>query len=608
MNRRDRRAAAARGKVAASSSAGIDGLVAEATLAYQQGQTTQAEVICRQVLSRAPAHAEALNLLGVLYQASGNHRIAVKTLAKAVAVNEFDAACHYNVAVSYQALGRRAAAATHFSKAIALGLSGRDVEQFLTKSGVVVEYVRRITDRSSLLVKNEELFAAADIVAVADDVFLQCALESRVVCGVTLELFLTDLRAALLHRAGADISGPAKVGDDATDMFCALARQCFLNEYVFTQSEEETRQAARLRDLLLQKLSNGSEISPLLLAAVAAYFPLHSLPSAQSLLARRWPAAATELLRQLVREPLEEAEDRRTIPALTAIEDGTSLAVMRQYEEHPYPRWTINPLSAVAGGGKAADDRQPQPGHDILIAGCGTGEHPFDIAQKLPQARILAVDLSLASLAYARRKTREEGLRNIEYAQADILQLGAIGRTFDRIEAVGVLHHLADPKAGWRVLLSLLAPNGVMRVGLYSQAARRPIVEARALIAARGYRATAQDIRAVRQEIISARNEPRWDTLLKTADFYSVSGCRDMLFHVMEHRLTIPEIAAFLDEHGLSFLGFELDGKTIERFRRQHPDAKALVDLDAWNAFETANPQTFRNMYLFSIRKNAPAA
>ncbi len=608
MNRRDRRAAVARGKVAASSTAGIDGLVAEATLAYQQGQFTQAEVVCRQVLSRAPAHAGALNLLGILYQASGNHRLAVKTLAKAVAVNEFDAACHYNVAVSYQALGQRAAAATHFSKAIALGLSGRDAEQFLMKSKVVVEYVKRMTDRSRLLVQNEDLFAAADIAAVADDIFLQCALESRVVCGATLELFLTDLRAALLRLADADISGPAKVGDEVVGMFCALARQCFLNEYVFAQGEEETRQADRLRDLLLQKLSSVGEISPLLLAAVAAYFPLHSLPEAKSLLARRWPPAAAELLRQLVREPLEESEDRRTIPALTAVEDGTSLAVMHQYEEHPYPRWTINPLSAVAGGGKAADIHQPQPGQDILIAGCGTGEHPFDIAQKSPQARILAVDLSLVSLAYARRKTREEGLRNIEYAQADILQLGSIGRTFDRIEAVGVLHHLADPKAGWRVLLSLLAPNGVMRVGLYSEAARRPIVEARALIAARGYRATAQDIRAVRQEIIHAREEPRWDTLLKTADFYSMSGCRDMLFHVMEHRLTIPDIAAFLDEHGLSFLGFELDGKIIERFRRQYPGVEALVDLDAWNVFEAANPQTFRNMYLFSIRKNAPAA
>ena len=35
-----------------------------------------------------------------------------------------------------------------------------------------------------------------------------------------------------------------------------------------------------------------------------------------------------------------------------------------------------------------------------------------------------------------------------------------------------------------------------------------------------------------------------------------MSGCRDMFFNVMEHRLTLPEIAAFLKEQNLSFLGF----------------------------------------------------
>jgi 2-polyprenyl-3-methyl-5-hydroxy-6-metoxy-1,4-benzoquinol methylase len=104
----------------------------------------------------------------------------------------------------------------------------------------------------------------------------------------------------------------------------------------------------------------------------------------------------------------------------------------------------------------------------------------------------------------------EAKLRNVEYAQADILKLATIGRSFDRIESVGVLHHLGDPKAGWRILLSLLKPDGVLRVGLYSTVARRSIVEARAIIAERGYRATPEGIRALRQTIIRSRHEPRW--------------------------------------------------------------------------------------------------
>ena len=85
---------------------------------------------------------------------------------------------------------------------------------------------------------------------------------------------------------------------------------------------------------------------------------------------------------------------------------------------------------------------------------------------------MLAIDLSRASLAYATAKTRALGLETIAYAQADIMRLGAIEQRFDLIESVGVLHHLADPYAGWRVLLSLLRPGGFMRIGLYSEIAR----------------------------------------------------------------------------------------------------------------------------------------
>jgi hypothetical protein len=61
-------------------------------------------------------------------------------------LDDLDAACHYNIACSYQALEQREAAATHFKKAIALGLSGRDVEQFLMKNTAVVECIARMTD------------------------------------------------------------------------------------------------------------------------------------------------------------------------------------------------------------------------------------------------------------------------------------------------------------------------------------------------------------------------------------------------------------------------------------------------------------------------------
>ena len=144
-----------------------------------------------------------------------------------------------------------------------------------------------------------------------------------------------------------------------------------------------------------------------------------------------------------------------------------------------------------------------------------------------------------------------------------------------------------------------------MRVGLYSELARRVIVEARDRIAARGYRATADDIRRCRQDII--REAEHWKTLIGSRDFYSMSGCRDLLFNVMEHRFTIPEIAAFLNDNDLSFLAFEPfdDPTVIENFHKQFPGAADEANLDQWCRFEADHPETFLAMYQFMVGKNA---
>jgi 2-polyprenyl-3-methyl-5-hydroxy-6-metoxy-1,4-benzoquinol methylase len=140
---------------------------------------------------------------------------------------------------------------------------------------------------------------------------------------------------------------------------------------------------------------------------------------------------------------------------------------------------------------------------EILIAGCGTGQQSIETAMRLRNVRVLAVDLSFSSLCYAVRKTKEAGLDNIRYAQADIVSMESSDFTFDLIEAMGVLHHLRDPFAGWLSLLSLLRPGGFMRVGLYSEVARQEFSEVREFISIGGYRPSSSDIRTFRQELAS---------------------------------------------------------------------------------------------------------
>jgi tetratricopeptide (TPR) repeat protein/SAM-dependent methyltransferase len=415
-----------------------------------------------------------------------------------------------------------------------------------------------------------------------------------------LEQVLTRARRILLRRV---VEGEATV--EALEGFqAALAQQCFLNEYVFPVEEEERRAAESLRSRL-----SAAGTSPDVLLTYASYFPLHALPDAMEFTQAPWPEAVAAVITQQIIEPLEEQSLKQKIPRLTAIRDLVSRRVAAQYSEHPYPRWVQADAASSPQSLPAFMQRQfplarvetyPQEGPvEILVAGCGTGRNAIEVAQRFEAAEVLAIDLSLASLAHAARKSRALNL-NVAYAQADLLDL-LPDRPFDLIEAVGVLHHLGDPFEGWRRLLSFLKPRGFMNLGLYSRVARRDVVAARDFLSAQGL--GVENISRARRALMDVGEFP---TLMDRPDFYTASTCRDLLFHVQEHQLDLGEIAAFLRAHDLRFLGFWTDADTIIAYQQRFPDDPAAVDLDHWRTFETDNPCTFSGMYPFWVQKAGP--
>jgi trans-aconitate methyltransferase/Flp pilus assembly protein TadD len=443
--------------------------------------------------------------------------------------------------------------------------------------------------------------------ALASDELARAVLDTALVNDPELERLLTSARTVLLDAA---VHATSDVSREMMGFSISLARQCFINEYVFDVSETERQALAWLRTSVRTALASRTPVFEIHLIALAAYAPLSALERDEALLGRSWRKFLDALITEQVREPKAEASLRAAMPQLTAIADPVSVEVRQQYEDNPYPRWAVVAPTPPEQGIQAhlrglfpqAPLRQTtEPdAPEILVAGCGTGQQPIGTAQRFPKAHLLAIDLSLASLAYAKRKSDAAGVR-IDYAQADILELGT-DRRFDMIESSGVLHHLADPLRGWARLTQLLKPGGFMRIGLYSETGRQNIVALRQMLAARGYGATAEDIRRCRQEIISA-NDPQFTTIVHSPDFCSISACRDLLFHVQEHRLTLPQIAAFLAEHGLTLLGFELDGRTLRRYRAAFPDDATMTDLSSWDRFEAANPDTFGGMYQFWLQK-----
>jgi 2-polyprenyl-3-methyl-5-hydroxy-6-metoxy-1,4-benzoquinol methylase len=408
------------------------------------------------------------------------------------------------------------------------------------------------------------------------------------------------------HLLEAAIGGETR-DDAALGFHAALARQCFINEYVFFHGEEEIGKASTLRDHLVRQLAAGATISPITLLAVAAYFPLHSVPGVGRLLDEAWPAPVAAVLTQQLREPEEEAQLRKVIPRLTGVADTISRRVQDQYEENPYPRWVRIPLSErpITIGGylrqkfpfAAFRRERGEEICEILSVGCGTGQLALEMAQSI-EARLLAIDLSRKSLGYAARKARELGLKQIEFAQADLMELGNIGRKFDVVECSGVLHHLRDPFDGWRTLLPLLRPGGFMTVGLYSKLARRGLGQARTFIAEKTYGVCADEIRRCRQDLLDFDK-----SIASSSDFFGISSCRDLLFHVQEQEMQLPAIAAFIQDNGLTFLGFETDDAILQRYRRRFPDDRSATHLGHWHRFEQENPDAFARMYRFWVQK-----
>ena len=446
------------------------------------------------------------------------------------------------------------------------------------------------------------------IAAAKDDALLLALLVSAPAGDAALEGFLTAARAVFLHEAAA-----GSPDDEAMLPFaCALARQCFLNDYVYLVLADERRTFGALLTRTADALRSGAAVSARAVAALASYVALHEIEGAEQLLERTWPAPIRPLLTQQVAEPHDLARIKAAIPRLTPINDDISQAVRAQYEENPYPRWTAlaqpfrrcgldafmrerYPLSPFRPLGRSAID--------YLVAGCGTGQQVADVVEAFDDVAVTAVDVSLASLGYAKAKIDALGVRAVEFGQADILELASLGRTFDVVDSTGVLHHMRDPLQGWRVLASLLRPNGLMHIALYSTIARRGISAAQRFIVTHGFARTDDGIRQGRAALLALPDDAPEKAATKLWDFGTLSECRDLLFHAQEHTFDVTEIATFLSENAFDFLGFQLAAGVPQAYAARFPDDPARTDLANWHTFEQDNPATFLGMYQFWMQK-----
>ena len=624
---------------------------AELTQAIQrlnEGRLEEAQAICSRVLARDPDNIDALNILGGSLSRAGRIAEAIEAAEKVCSLRPGDAVFHGNLSYLHGVNGNFQQAMLSMAHAVVADPRNTIYHARLARLVNHMEFYR-LTDETAVVreaigicLGNPALNAAdfstawhslllldpgfMELAALTEgDEFRDCAeqvtfdalekpladpfvlqgLRSLHAQDPRLERILTFLRRLFLsHRDEYDHAL-------FLPFLCALAEHCMLNEYVYRCTPDE-----RVR---IDELEARLELPPGRDARARAGFALvccyrDSLPIDRAGLAA---GAGTDLsndpflrlignivsIPQLVRA---YGDTIATVPrAGDSGPDRVSAAVARQYEENPYPRWRHLDIPQLTG-----KQRSLGRGKRILVAGCGTGYEPLNLAVHYPEAEVVAIDLSLPSLAYGRHKAVEFGIDNVRFMQADILELGDFGQRFDLITSMGVLHHMEAPIEGWRRLLELLDDDGFMKVGLYSRLGRQSVALCRDWIRTQGFEPTPDGIRAFRQAIMALDASSPLREIMNWTDFYSMSMCRDLVFHVQEHNVSIPWIRAALEELGLSLLSMRISNPLFRReYRSRHPDDRNITNFDYLDRSENHNPALFRDMYQFwCCRKNSKTA
>jgi len=628
------------------------------------GMRAEAEAEFERALELDPENTQSLNNLAQIRSSQGRQDEAAALLQRALILKPGDATLHLNLGALFRRREKWGEAIACFRHTLDLnagdlysaqvfadGLHGaifleanaqlwKDLERCLKIEGINHEslavpaalFLRNsqqlvplieATERGDFNLSAQEV-QRGDVLAPLCTDFAILLLQRDVVRDAALEKLFTAIRKILLTLAVAGRL-PEQMKPQTLKFLCTLARQCFLNEYVYLQSAEEKASAAALQEQIDDRLRQPEERLPrAAIAVLACYRSLDGL-AASGMLANHELAARDDAFGQLVTLQIRHAAVERKLAAdlleLGDSDDETSRNVRHQYEESPYPRWTnlkrrkTMSLRPLLGGlfpyaNLAGLNISAAP--DLLVAGCGTGSHAITAALRYRNSRVLAIDLSQASLAYGKRQGEALGVDRIEWARGDILALAGFERRFDMIDSGGVLHHMREPMGGWRILRNLLKPGGVMKIGLYSELARAEFVGPGAELAAV---ATAEEnladrIRSYRHEIIDLPDDAPLKRVLALHDFYTLSECRDLLFHAKEHRFNLPEIARCLEALDLEFIGFEMrERAVIDRYRARFPDDPGAQNLENWHLFETDNPHTFAGMYQFWVKpRDVPAA
>lgn len=101
-----------------------------------------------------------------------------------------------------------------------------------------------------------------------------------------------------------------------------------------------------------------------------------------------------------------------------------------------------------------------KPDEVVADIGAGSGYYSFRIAEKLPEGKVLAVDLQPEMLAIMKLKIQQNQVNNVELIQAEETKPNLPENSVDLVFMVDVYHELSYPREVMEQIVSALKPDG----------------------------------------------------------------------------------------------------------------------------------------------------
>ena len=226
-------------------------------------------------------------------------------------------------------------------------------------------------------------------------------------------------------------------------------------------------------------------------------------------------------------------------------------------------------------------------GARVLDACCGSGASAIPAAEIVgPKGSVLGVDLSEKLLELAREKADSQGLKNLDFRTADILDLKLPESSFDAVICVFGIFFIPDMQSAVRELFRLVHPGGKLAITTWGPRLFEP---------ANG--AFWESIRNVRPDLY--RNFNPWDRISGldgVRSLFAAAGVNnvDVVAESGDCRLRSPE------DWWLMIIGTGYRG-TVEQLEEHERERVRLENIDFIRRFDVRSVET-NVVYAVAVR------